>query len=334
MSKANFNENSDIVQSADKSASHQAIATAQEKALQNLKANEQNGWWPYVDQLGPSIEATAWCSLAVHAVAPDRESNSKTTTFLLEKQNSDGGWSTAPGCGKSDWSSSPAILALRLLNEKESLTDESKIEKAILSGSNFIFDLRTDPFHSIGRLFLYLSKGADGLNYARGWPWNRDCHYWVEPTVYSLLALKLPSVPNRHIIRSAIKYASVYLHEHTCRDGGWNHGATFTLKVWQPPYTITTAEALLALQDEPRSMTINKGLEFLQHDHKDSDSSLTLAWSILALHAYDKPIQKKVAQLLAHQKEDGGFGTNNSVTGLCTLALLAASSNHNLLKLR
>ncbi|HEY9755805.1 MAG TPA: prenyltransferase/squalene oxidase repeat-containing protein [Oculatellaceae cyanobacterium] len=321
-------------QNADKSAFHEALATAMEKALQNLKDGEQNGWWPYVGQLGPSIEATSWCALALHAASPNKESSTKTTKFLLEKQNADGGWSTAPGCGKSDWSSSPAVLALRLLNEQEALTERPKVEKAILSGSNFIFDLRTDPFHSIARLLLFLSKGEEGLKYARGWPWNRDCSYWVEPTVYSLLALKLPAVPDRHIIRAAIRHASLYLHEHTCRDGGWNHGAALVLSVYAPPYTITTAEALLALQDEPHSLTIQKALELIQQNNKDADSSLTLAWTILALHAYQKPIAAKVAQLLAHQKEDGGFGTNNAVTAISTLALLAAARDYNLLKLR
>ena len=316
----------------EQSSHKPTAADALSRAISNLAQSEQNGWWPYVINRGPSIEATAWCSIALQANGFNKESSAKTTTFLLEKQNADGGWSTAPGCGKSDWSTAPAVLALRLLNKEKPLAKPALIDNSVINGSNFLFDLRTDPFHSVGRLFKLIVEGEDGLHYARGWPWTRDCSFWVEPTSYSLLALKLPNVPDRSIIRSSIRYASKYMHEHVCKGGGWNHGACFVLDVWAPPYTVTSAEALLALQDEPRSPTIENALEFIAHENHDSNTSLALSWTILSLHAYGKNIADKTAKLLAHQNSDGSFGTNNVVTALAILALLAAEHNSNLLK--
>jgi hypothetical protein len=98
-----------------------------------------------------------------------------------------------------------------------------------------------------------------------------------------LLALKLPNVPDRQIIREAIHHASQYLHSHVCRGGGWNHGAAYVLQVYAPPYTLTTAEALLALQDEPHSAVIETALKFIAADNPDANSTLPLAWSILSV---------------------------------------------------
>ena len=308
-------------------------AQAVDRAVANLRANEQNGWWPYVNGSGPSTEATGWCSLAMHAADKNETSSKKTTEFLLSKQNRDGGWSTAPLVGISDWSTAPAVLALRLLNHEKALANQNQIDSAVVKGSNFLFDLRTDPYRSVARLLMFLSDGEGGLHYARGWPWNKNGSYWVEPTSYSLLALKLPEVPDRSIIKSALHHASIYLHKHACKGGGWNHGANFTLNVCLPPFVVTTAEALVAMQDEPHSTTIEEALQLISGNRFDSQSSLSLAWSILALHVHGRELGNKPQQLVNHQKPDGSFSANNVVNSLSVLALLAASRNTNLLKI-
>jgi hypothetical protein len=325
-----FSESPESNQS--KLTSQAAITGALTRAITNLRGSEQNGWWSYVDAKGPSTEATSWCAVAMHAGAEDSFNASKTTEYLLSAQSKDGGWSTAPNCKVSDWSTAPAVLALRLLNTKQN-SNTRAVERAVIEGSNFLFDLRTDFFRSVARLLLFLSQGQSGLDYGRGWPWTKDCTFWVEPTAYSLLALKLPNVPDRQIIRQAIHHASQYLNSHACRGGGWNHGAAYVLKVFAPPYTLTTAEALLALQDEPHSQVTEQALKFIAADNPDANSSLPLAWSILALNAYGREVDHKTSQLLGHQNEDGGFGTNNMATALAILALLAASKNKNLLKM-
>ena len=314
-----------------KPASQAAIASALTRALTNLRDSEQNGWWSYINDKGPSTEATGWCAVAMHAGAEASFDASKTTEYLLSQQNKDGGWATAPNCKLSDWSTAPAILALRLLNAKD--ISNKRVDRAVIEGSNFLFDLRTDFYKSVARLLMFLAKGESGLDYSRGWPWTRDCSFWVEPTAYSLLALKLPSIPDRQIIRQAIHHASQYLNSHVCRGGGWNHGAAYVLKVYAPPYTLTTAEALLALQDEPHSEVTEQALKFIAADNPDANSTLPLAWSILALNAFGKDVDHKTSQLLAHQNEDGGFGTNNMATAVSILALLAAGKKKNVLKM-
>jgi hypothetical protein len=319
-----------------KPASQAALARSLELAVAHLRDAEQNGWWSYVDDKGPSTEATGWCALALHAALGDSFDSAATTNYLLTKQAKDGGWSTSPNCNISDWSTAPALLALRLLNENKNKNTRA-VERAVIEGANFLFDLRTDPFKSVGRFMKFLMEGERGLNYERGWPWTKECSYWVEPTVYSLLALKLPVVPDRQILREAIRHASQYLHSHRCKAGGWNHGAFFVLNVYAPPYTLTTAEALVALQDEPHSQepgsVIDTALKFIAQDNLDANSTLPLAWTIIALQAYGREFGNKTSQLLNHQRVDGGFGTSNLSTAIAILALLVASKNYNLLKM-
>jgi hypothetical protein len=160
-----------------------------------------------------------------------------------------------------------------------------------------------------------------------------DCAFWVEPTSYSLLAMKLPFLPDKMNLMAACKHASIYLHKHVCREGGWNHGCEQSLGIYSPPYTVTTAEALLALQDEPRSPVIEHALSLITNDMFDADSCLPLSWSYLALNAYGKDPGTKATRLVSHQNQDGSFGWSSIVTAIAAIALIAAVKNDNLLKI-
>jgi hypothetical protein len=315
-----------------------AIEKSLHRAVAYIRNQQTDGWWPYNHGLGPSTEATAWCALAI-MVAADKSiaTFADTVSFLLKTQNKDGGWSTSPGIKISEWSSSPALLALRLLPDKSD-NRSGEIARAIDQAFSFLFEMRTDYWRPIGRLLVFLSKGAEGLNYGRGWPWTHDTAHWVEPTSYALLALKLPHLPDKVSLREAAKHANLYFHEHACRTGegappcGWNHGSNYCLEVFLPPYTVTTAEALVALQDDARNDTVAGGIKHLLQANDDSNSALALAWSIIALDAYgSSDCRKKLMRLVEQQKADGSFGPNNLVTATAVIAL-SAGQGRNLLK--
>jgi Squalene-hopene cyclase C-terminal domain len=322
---------------ANQASQNDAIEKSLHLALAYIRNQQKDGWWPYSKGHGPSTEATAWCALAVMAAAEKSSlPATETINYLLQTQNKDGGWSTDPEIKISEWSSSPALLALRMLpshNDKSA----GEIAKAIDRAFAFLFEMRTDYWRPVARLFVLLSKGTEGLNYGRGWPWTRDTAHWVEPTSYALLALKLPQLPEKASLREAAKHANLYFQEHACRKGqgqppcGWNHGSNYCLEVFLPPYTVTTAEALLALQDDAHNDSVAGGLQHLLQNNDDSNSAMALAWSTLALHAYDRQYSKKLMGLVEQQKADGSFGPNNLVTAIATLAL-AAGQGRNLLK--
>ena len=300
-----------------------AIQEQLEKAQEFLSSSMNEGWLPYafIKAKSPSIEATAWSAIALALKYPNIAS--KAIAFILNNQNNDGGWSTSPGIDKSDWNSALAILAIRFAKHyKLEGLDEKAINKAIKNGSHYLITSRMDLMIPILRLLLLLgAKGKKGLQFGKGWPWNKGCYSWVEPTAYSLMALKMPYVANNQLTQIAISHANKFLLDHTCKGGGWNHGAYYCLGEYCPPYMLTTAEAILALLDVKDNEKIKLAIEYLSKIDDQVVSAWSLSWNIMALNAHGYDCSHNINILLSLQNKNGSFGSNFLSTALSILAL-------------
>lgn len=305
-------------------------------ALDNARAyllslqNGEEGWFAYKPGGDASMEATAWAALALRAKEEVRQ---KAFIFLQESQNQDGGWSTKPEAGRSDWCSAPALLALRILRADEKSRKETR---SINGGLDYLLDSRY-TFKPATRLVMLVSKGSASLDKDRGWPWDPDCFHWIEPTAYALLALKLPQLPtgkDSAEIEHAILKGNNFILDHACRGGGWNHGNDITLGAYLPAYRLTTAEALLALQDLKGEQKVIDGLKYLATWQDKDTSCLSLAMSILALTAFGKKSEQEVNFLLARQTKSGNFTQNTVTTALSALALEASLTGKSPLYVR
>lgn len=308
---------------------------AQHRALQFLAAQQAEGWFPYKLGGEPSLEATAWAALALRK----QQHGERAALYIVDSQNEDGGWSTTRGAGKSDWTSGLALLSLRLLAAEPqcaaALKNDKRFNRAINTGLSYLLESRTEFYKPVARLLLLISQGPKSLDYARGWPWDPDCFHWIEPTSYCLMALKLPQKPDRELYQKVIDHANEFITEHACQGGGWNHGNNVTLGSQLPPYRLTTAEALLALQDISDHATVQAGLNYLRSLAEQDSSSLSLAYSILALRSYDQDCTKEIALLRARQLDNGGFGIkDNTVLATALAALALDNSSPSILKLR
>lgn len=289
----------------------------------------KDGSWPYkVGQHDPSLEATSWVTLALAG----RKSDTLETAaqFLVGAQNDDGGYSTMPGAGKSGWVTGPAVLAMRIVQNQVSQPNLSKqLPKTIDKALTYMCDSRCEFYPAVGRLMILLKDGVEGVRYGRGWPWDKQCFHWVEPTSYNLMALKVLGVPDSHkgYFEEIIEIAEKFILEHSCKDGGWNHGNRETLGAYLPPYRVTTAEALLAVQEYKNNKSVKTALDYLASLGDENNSSMSLAWSILALNAYGRKHEKETAYLLARQRDNGSFGDNLMVDALACLALQADQNN-------
>ncbi len=267
------------------------------------------------------MEATAWSALALRQ---DLTVARAAAHFLANNQNKDGGWSTEPGAGRSDWNSGPTMLCLRLLAaEHQEIAQSKDVKKAIKLGFARLLDSRVEFYQPIARLLLLMSQGPKSLAYGRGWPWDPDCFHWVEPTAYNLLALKFPSLPKDELYSRIATFANQFLLEHSCQNGGWNHGNNITLGQYLPPYRLTTAEALLALQDRPDHASVQSSLKYLKSLSEQNTSSLSLAVSALALIAYQQPAKQEIKYLIGRQGANGSFTPSVTTTALAALALQA-----------
>ncbi len=301
-----------------------AVVTQLNKAKEFLSSSFNDGWLPYALTRGKtaSIEATAWSSIALMSSHPDLAA--KGITFILNNQNADGGWSTTPGIGQSDWNSALAVLALRFAKFfQPQLIDEKSLNKALKEGFHYLIISRMDLMIPVLRLLLLMgAKGKEGLQFGRGWPWCKGCYSWVEPTAYSLMALKFPhSIEDDHLTKMAIAHADKFLLEHACKGGGWNHGAFYCLGEYTPPYILTTAETLVSLIDLPKNEKITEALHYLENVHYQAPSAWSLAWNILALDAYRYDCSHNINLLLSLQNKNGSFGSNFLSTALSILAL-------------
>ncbi|HEY9785979.1 MAG TPA: prenyltransferase/squalene oxidase repeat-containing protein [Candidatus Obscuribacterales bacterium] len=311
-------------------ARRKMAADAHQRGLTFLKEHLKEGSWAFKPGLKePSTEATAWCAIALRN---DAETAQQVLDFLRRTQNSDGGWSTAPGAGKSDWTASLALLSGRILTHMhQNAPWTAGMQSSLTRCSNYLFDVRTEFYRPVARLILLLIKGEASLHYARGWPWMKGCFHWVEPTSYSLLALNIPHALSAEVFKQAAAYADKFLIENACTGGGWNHGNVRCLGADLPPYVVTTAEALLALQNKKTDPKVAAGFKYLDKTRHENTSAMSLAWTLLARNAHEISQDEEIDRLLKAQNKDGSFGPNLMVTGLA-LAALDAALGRNALK--
>ncbi|MDX2106272.1 MAG: hypothetical protein SFY67_07710 [Candidatus Melainabacteria bacterium] len=299
----------------------------------NFHKDGEKGYWPYKPNGQSSTEATAWCGIALRK---NKDIAQGIALFIADTQLKDGGWSTSSNTGSSDWATGPALLCFRtLLKEYPEFLEEKKLADCLHNALHNIAESRVSFYPVVAKLMRFMIEGPSGLQYARGWPWDPGCFHWVEPTAYCLMSLKVPGMPEQDLYKEVTKYADKFLLEHACKDGGWNHGNHLSLGTYLPPYRLTTAEALLALQDNRQNAAIERGLAYLQSQTDSDSSSLSLAWSVLALNAFDKPIAKETSFLLARQaKAKGkGHGPNLMTTAMVHLAYSAILGD-NLLQIQ
>jgi len=296
------------------------------KSQDFLSSSIGAGSYPYsLNGKTPSTEATAWSAIALLHSQPHL--TERLIAFLLANQNSDGGWSTGPGIGQSDWTSALALLALRITKHYQpDLINEKIFKQSLKKAANYLITDRNDFMFPVMRLLLFLgAKGPMGLQFGKGWPWNKNCYSWVEPTAYCLMALKLPYLIDDHLIKIAVQHAHTFLLDRACKGGGWNHGAFYCLGEYCPPYILTTAESLLSLIDIPENEQVKSGLNYLDKAHGEGFSAWSLSLSILALDAYGYDCSHNLNLLFNLQDKNGSFGSNYMITALSILALQTAS---------
>lgn len=137
-----------------------------------------------------------------------------------------------------------------------------------------------------------------------GWPWQPGTLSWVVPTAFAVIALKRCSPRHRsRKVRDRIRRGVEMLLDRACPDGGWNAGNGVVYGALMTPHLDTTAIALLALQRERECDGFAKSLSWLRQEAKNCQSAWSLAWSILAMHAYGQPVSEEQGRLLGMSRD-------------------------------
>src|SRR5271166_3972358 len=260
-----------------------------ELALRQLPCG---GWPALASSSQPAIEPTCYSALAL-ASAPVGGIE-RAQAFLLRAQNPNGSWPVFPGDDQEGgWITSLAIMALR---------DLAWAIPARMQGVHWLLN-----FAGRESNWFWKWKFRTADRHVRfdpdkyGWPWFPDTVSWVVPTAFSILALdQIPCAGDglEHVA-SRIDCGIQMLFDRTCPGGGWNAGNGVVYGVPVAPHPDDTAIALLALSDRRQHPVVQIGVQYLESVAPTLSAPWSLAWAILALAAYGRPIDSLYSSLVA-----------------------------------
>ena len=132
------------------------------------------------------------------------------------------------------------------------------------------------------------------------WPWFPDTVSWVVPTAFAVLALnQLPcSCGGLEQVPFRIERGVEMLLDRVCPGGGWNAGNGVVYGVPVAPHPDDTAIALVALSDQRQHPVVQLGVQYLESVAPTLSVPWSLAWAILALAAYGRPIDSLYSSLV------------------------------------
>jgi len=218
---------------------------------------------------------------------PGRKAIERGVGFLRKTQTARGAWPvTTLDSEEAAWATALAGLALLGFDGTESMCR---------AAAAFVVDsFGRHPRPWILRLADWMrSFDASYIEEnLRGWKWNPDTANWVEPTSYALMFLKKfqQSVTNsptigRNALKPIIAEAKSLLYQRMCKDGGWNYGNARVLGEELRPYPLTTAIALIALQN-PQSPECQRSLSYLQRAVSSERSALAFCMAVHCFSLY------------------------------------------------
>lgn len=246
-----------------------------------------DGGWPAAPGFPSTTEATALALLALSFASGQsgRVSSARARDWLRARQRPDGAWPHSDQVPHGDWATSLAVLALSAFPEERD---------SAAAGARWLLGQKGRSYGWLTKLVFLLFPERQAVQLDAdliGWPWYPDTFSWIEPTAYSLIALKSrrPDLRGRRA-RARIDEAERMILDRECLGGGWNYGNSRVLDEELWPYPDTTALALIALQDFPRPESLELGLGALERMVEDRASMLGLALAVLALQLHGRDV--------------------------------------------
>lgn len=298
-----------------------AKASSLKRAESYLLKHRQT-YWPYRPGGDASLETTAWCAIALRS---HKEIAEETWQYFQKCQLADGGWATGINDKQSDWTSNLVVLSLKLMAEKMELG--SKKQAFLNSAYQYLINSRRQAYIEFLRWIFWLLKLPSNFPAGRGWPFLPGTVMLVEPTTYALMAIKGTKRADEEPLKSVISLAQEYLFSRYCKRGGWNYGENVRLTEQLPAYAVTTAQAVIALQDRPDDERVKTGLNFLTQTSKENNTTMALAWAALARNCFGQDAKEELQMLAQHQNSDGSFSGSIYLTAIAACALQIEEEN-------
>ena len=250
------------------------------------------GWAALVSSAQAALEPTCYSLLAMNTnTGPTIQT---ALRFLLRAQSSNGSWPVFLGDDPDgSWVTSLVTIALR---------DDIDAIPARLNGFHWLLDASGKEASWLGRWKFRTTDRHVRFDPDRyGWPWIPDTVSWVVPTAFAILALRqLPcTCGGFEQIPGRIEGGIAMLLDRACPTGGWNAGNGVVYGEPVAPHPDDTAIALLALRHHGEDPAVQKARKYLEDVAPSLRSPWSLAWTILALAAHQRPVAALRAALAA-----------------------------------
>jgi hypothetical protein len=271
------------------SSTNRAVAESNILLDELIRRQMPDGWSYHPNSYQAALEPTC---LALLALRPwDKPATVQGIESLLRLQHPDGSWPALAGDQQGCGLTGLAVLTLNNFGAASNIERATAwLLQCLGKETQWLWNwkFRARDTH----------VSFDPSKY--GWPWQSGTLSWVVPTAFAVIALK-QCFPCRGGRTSAnrIHRGVEMLFDRSCPDGGWNSGNGIVYGMPMPPHIDTTAVALLALCDEPKSDLVAKSLVWLERESRDRKAPWSVAWSILAMHAYGLPVREEQGRLSA-----------------------------------
>ncbi len=283
---------------------------------QRLRADAQRAGWGYYAGKSGRVEPTGWALLAL-AVDRDASQRGDWPAFLQQHLSLLSASQQADGLlrdGDAPFANFGANGFVSVVLSAPGVSSPASVNSRLLAGLADMKGVRLEQ------------NDPKQDNQLQGWPWVQDTFSWVEPTAWSLLALKRAhAAPAGAAARVA--EADKLLLNRVCVTGGWNYGNASTLGQDLRGYVPTTAIGLLAMGNRKALEPVQRSMRWLSANRLSESSTMALSLTVMALSLYGEDAADVEARLLdvVERSEQAGH-----LQAIAMAAYALSSSEHNL----